>query len=328
MGKTELELCRYMIEQLSKTIDYHEVWVPIANLAVETDLTLGTVTFVPITSALLDAWQKRWTEQRPDDKEHINQYYSNLRKTHQGWTAGIVRVTAESRRAQEIAIADVDKALALLRFFSPANFSPQINCISAVLGRQLVRTETTFDIFDNALNKVDSRTDKSDTFPWLVNTKLIGRWKKELLPELSKLHTIDTSNQFHAVLSNALALYSKVSTAKEMADKLVYLFASVESILLKDSGEPIQYVAGDRMATLLGGTVDSKKQIISNFRSMYGKRSKLIHHAESVGLTNELSELMRNVWMTFFCTIKEMHSFSSSEEFLERLDDRKLRGSM
>lgn len=324
---TEADLCNFIVEHLSKTIGNHEIWVPLAGLAIETKFTFGTVTFVPITTDLVDTWQKEMIKNSPNNRDNIYQFCTNIRRKHKGWAAGIIHINAEYRRAQEIAVADVDRALALLRFFSPANMSPHINCIATVFGNQLIRSETTFKIVSNSLNAVNTRIIRNDLSPWLVSSEMIKQWQKEGLSELSSLHFTGSSTEFHSAIVNSLMLYSKVSVSKELPDKLVYLFSSVESILLKDSGEPIQYVVSERMATILGGSSRIKKRLIANFKKMYGKRSQLIHHAKSIELTKEVSQLMRDVWMTFFCIIKQMHLFRTKQEFLDEIDERKLGGS-
>ena len=57
-----------------------------------------------------------------------------------------------------------------------------------------------------------------------------------------------------------------------MADKLVYILASLESILLKNDSEPIQKNLGERMAFLIGPTVEARKTIIANVVETYARR--------------------------------------------------------
>lgn len=326
-GKSDEDLCKFLVEHLSKTIKDHEVWVPIASLSVQEEFMIGVVTFKQITQELLDAWQEKCLEGRLDQEKEIDLLFVKLRKKHQGYTAGMVHVTAEECRAREIAIEYVDKAVALLRFFSPASYTPEINCNCTPFGRHLIRTNTTWNVIDGSLGQSTSNALRSDMLQWFLGTEDIRLLEKHGLRKISSLHTVGEQSGFSATVANSLMLFSKVSLMKDLGDKLVYLFAAVESILLKNSGEPIQMTVSERMATILGGKAERKKEVIRNFKSMYGKRSDLVHHAKSVDLTDEMSVLMHNVWSTFHYIINEMHAFGSKSEFLDRVDDIKLGGS-
>ena len=55
----------------------------------------------------------------------------------------------------------------------------------------------------------------------------------------------------------------------EVADKLVFVLVSLESMLLKDSNEPITKNIGERMAFLIGQSMDERKAIIQNVDVAY-----------------------------------------------------------
>jgi hypothetical protein len=57
-------------------------------------------------------------------------------------------------------------------------------------------------------------------------------------------------------LHDALLLYSRNSTASETTDKLVFVLVSLESMLPKDANEPISKNIGERMAFLVGNSVE------------------------------------------------------------------------
>lgn len=72
----------------------------------------------------------------------------------------------------------------------------------------------------------------------------------------------------------------------------------LESLLLKDGNEPIQKSLGERMAVLVGRTVDERLAVIKNVTDTYRLRSQFIHHGQSIGIDDmqTLQTFMVNTW--------------------------------
>jgi len=60
-------------------------------------------------------------------------------------------------------------------------------------------------------------------------------------------------------------IYSRNSIATDISDKLLFVLVALESMLLKDSNEPLQKNIGERMAFLVGDSAQSRK-VIANHR--------------------------------------------------------------
>ena len=75
---------------------------------------------------------------------------------------------------------------------------------------------------------------------------------------------------------DALLIYSRNSVAITPADKLVYILVGLESVLIRNSNEPLGKNIGERMAFLVGDSVDSRKAVLANVDEIYKLRSSFI----------------------------------------------------
>jgi hypothetical protein len=75
---------------------------------------------------------------------------------------------------------------------------------------------------------------------------------------------------------DALLIYSRNSVAITPADKLVYILVGLESVLIRNSNEPLGKNIGERMRFLVGDSVDSRKAVLANVDEIYKLRSSFI----------------------------------------------------
>jgi hypothetical protein len=95
---------------------------------------------------------------------------------------------------------------------------------------------------------------------------------------------------------------------------------ALESMLLKDGGESVQQNVGERMAFLLGKSVDDRLALVSRFKKIYVLRSKFVHHGQSAMDMDLLSEFMFDCWRLFFHFVRLSTRLKSKAELMERLD--------
>jgi len=143
---------------------------------------------------------------------------------------------------------------------------------------------------------------------------------------LDLLHALSSSHKsdFRRQLYDALLLYSRNSIAPETADKLVFVLVSLESLLLKDSNEPITKNIGERMAFLIGESVEDRKAIIQNVDAAYRIRSKFIHHGNSVEDSEVIEHFFEYAWQCFHAMLHQIDNVATKLDLLEALENRKL----
>jgi hypothetical protein len=130
------------------------------------------------------------------------------------------------------------------------------------------------------------------------------------------------------MLLDALVLYSRSFLAKRIPDKLIYIFAAIESIFLKNSGELIQDSISLRMAYMHDVSVESRKSMIANIKSVYKLRSSFIHHGRRIDAKHlvVLEEFMRNAWLSVAALILLAPSGITRDGFFDYLENRRLGG--
>jgi hypothetical protein len=153
---------------------------------------------------------------------------------------------------------------------------------------------------------------------------------RHLLPNrLEALHRLASSREtteFKSDLYSAFQLHSRNSVATEVSHKIVFVVAAIESLLLKDSNEPIQKNLGERMAFLIGNSLQTRKEIIKNVDEFYRIRSEFIHHGKEVRVKGiaVVDKFFSNVWDVFDTLLTNADRFKTREELLAVLEDRKL----
>ncbi|MBA4371522.1 MAG: hypothetical protein C0402_01530 [Thermodesulfovibrio sp.] len=317
-------MTEYVVTKLEGEIREHELWFPVAFLHIQSEIRLGGVIFRSIKGEQINKWQQQWENQttNPEGKQHIAELFLRKRKQMQGLAVAIYQVTAEQERAFEIAFEESNKAISLLRLFTPANMFPEDVSYCLPLGSEHVSSYD-YLVFqeDKLITMPSGLWDKPR--PWLLNDEYISviRPTVDILSEL--LENGDRT-EFQNKVLDAVLMYSKNAIAKEPSDKVVYILVALESILLKNENEPIMQNIGERMAIFVGKSVEERRAIIANVKSLYGLRSAFLHHGHSIRDLEVLRHFMHSSCLFFQNLVLHVNSFSSKQDFINKIEDVKL----
>jgi hypothetical protein len=117
--------------------------MPLHRVYMERPITIVTVRLQTITKEMLDDVESRLREHAPPEAlTHVTARMESDRKKLQGTTAASIRVVAEPIRASELAREKAEQAVALLRFFSAANWHPLMRSYRTLLGDEALRINT------------------------------------------------------------------------------------------------------------------------------------------------------------------------------------------
>ena len=144
---------------------------------------------------------------------------------------------------------------------------------------------------------------------------------------LHRLHEMLVSNRrsdLEEAVLEAVLLYSRCTTAKEPTDKLVYILVGLESILLKDSNEPITQNLSDRIAFLVGRDLQQRRDIVQSTKKAYKLRSDFVHHGASIESLEILQKFMEIAWNVMLALIGSTRQLRTRQELIDHLDDRRL----
>ncbi len=325
-GNNQVELMEDVLPKLQSKVAELEIWVPIAQLRIEADVYIGKIVLRPMSEEVITQWLADLLK-LGENKEHevVTEFFDKkIKKKLQGWPAGVIKLTAEPIAAREIALQETERSLAMLKMFSVAALTPKTTCYSAAMGRENYETVTTLIFKNNLFSSYDQQTMAHGQDPWNLDKKFIDELNKIGLGVLSELLRKNKITEFQKSIFDSLTLYSHATGEKELTNKLIYLFAALEGILLKNESEPIQQNLGERIATLIGNDLKGKKDIIKNIKTTYGLRSRFLHHAYTIDDYSELEIFMYNAWRAINTIIANNERFATKEEFVTAIDDQKL----
>jgi hypothetical protein len=227
-----------------------------------------------------------------------------------------------TRKAVEVARERAETAVALLRFLSPANWTPKLRSYCALLGSENVRRQADLFLQDGSIATYHRGVlDSGDA--WALSNSYLANFPG-LVDRLSALSGERSRTSFQQNLFDALLIYSRNSVAIEPADKLVYILVALESMLLRNENEPIGKNIGERMAFLVGNSLEARKAVVSNAVETYRLRSSFIHHGHSIQDLDALSTFMLNAWTCFTVLLRNASRYQTRDQLITALEDRKM----
>ena len=302
-----------------EAIKEYEIWVPLFRVHASDSFSIGDVLFQKITPAVMDRFFTKPASTPVPEAARVR--LERLRSQLQNHLAACVKVTGEKKTAQAIARSKAEVAVALVRLLSPANWNLNFRSYCLPLGREQVEIPTELFVEGGEVHEISRETIERGPAFWDLDPD-----RARFPGLLDLLHSIarDHLRDFRRQLYDALLLYSRNSTASETTDKLVFVIVSLESMLLKDSNEPITKNIGERMAFLIENTVEERRAVIHNVDAAYRIRSKFIHHGESAEESGVIEQFCANVWKCFYSLLHQMDGFTTKTDLIEALENRKL----
>jgi hypothetical protein len=233
-----------------------------------------------------------------------------------------VKLRAEESKAREQAREMAENAAALLRFLSPANWTPRLRSYCVPLGSENVRRR--FELFMRGASLETYSTGVLDRETAWALTKTHMAFFPNVLERLHILAANQQRTAFQETLYGALLIYSRNSVAIAPADKLVYILVGLESVLIRNSNEPLGKNIGERVAFLVGDSLESRKAVVANVDEIYKLRSSFIHHGGSVEHVELLTTFMLNAWTCFSVFLQNADRYRTKADLISALDERKL----
>lgn len=320
----KIEFLDFALPQIWQSVTRQRIMVPIANLSVETDLAIGDVTFTSITREFFDKWREQKRDPESDEqREIVQRWFDERRKRFQGLAAASVEVTAEPAFAVTAAYEAADRATRLLRLFTGESLEPLAVSYLKPFGSEDRRSFTAWRISANTAPAEHSETLRPHPIPFELSDELKANLMELGLDALCRLAAKATPTTFEQSVTEALLLYSQSSVAEEVAEKLVLVFVALESLLLRDQNEGIQQNVGERMAFILGSASGERRSIAGLVKKAYRHRSEYIHHGHRPTEMEDIRRFFRYTWAFFVRVIKISGDFSTKEDFLDALEERK-----
>jgi hypothetical protein len=135
-------------------------------------------------------------------------------------------------------------------------------------------------------------------------------------------------SEFCVQLRTSILAYSKGVTLPDVADRLVYTFSALESLLLRDTSEIIKQNLAERIAFLINADQQQRRETVENVKAVYDTRSQYIHHRSTApGDEARLTKLIEDARQVFKVALQSADRFKSKQEFIDAIDRVKFSGS-
>ena len=325
MGVMNQDLTSFIIEQASAKISIKEVWLPIKFLQIEETFVVGRICFKTISKKMVEDLQAQCIKDLPEKEDSFREMFERHIRKFQGYAAATLLIEAEPNRANEICLEETRKALLLLRIFHPASFHPKVTTSYNIWGSELSDRAIVLLLEEGKFHSLNDRRLGKSSGIERIDKETVKVAMEAGLKILSDLLAVSkTLTPFQKTFLDAIFIYARSATAKDPADKLVYILVALESLFLRNNTEPIQQNLAERMAFLIEGTIESRRKLIKDVRDVYSIRSSFVHHGATIDDFETLGRFMWHAWRAITSMIPATITISTKDEFLDQLDNRKL----
>jgi hypothetical protein len=324
-GETQEPFTGYVLRECAALVKDTEVWIPLFHVYIQTELSVGKIRFKTLHREMLDAYLERVLNNLPQENQAaFRVQFDRTRSRFQGCAAATIALTGEPLRVEEIATEEAGYSIAALRLFHFANQTPCVRCYCTINGMENLSVVSTLEIRDGGIDQWRQGVRSSPDSMWVLSGEEIRKFQWAGLDALSRLLAKDERSPFENQLLDAMLLYSRNSLFDDPANRLVYILAALESVLLRDSNEPVEKNIGERLAFIVGITPEERIAIRDNVTEIYGTRSAFLHHGRALREMDSLELFMGYVWRAFFGLIHDVDKFRTKEDLIASLERRKM----
>jgi len=324
-GETKETASDFVLSKAQGEVGEYTIVMPLYHVLIQEPFELGKVTIRTLSREDIDRWIGRQIKHDPEHAEAITQAGEKWRTKHQGVAAAWITLTAEPKRAYEVARREAEDGLAMLQVFSIGTIVPGARCYWTLFGSERVEQYAYFALDTNEVKPLlgGSGYYRFRNSTASISSVLLAELKRRGLDIASGLLRMSKRNDFQEKLLEALLIYSRSAIQEEMSEKLLYILVALESFLIRDETEPIQQNLSERIAFTIGRNVVERQAIVKAVRKAYGLRSRFMHHGEEIDDVKAMEEFMAYAY-SFFETALHIDSVPTRKGFLDALEARKL----
>lgn len=319
-GQSSVGCVDFVLQRLENAAAEHGLLFPVSDLDVQSPLTLGSVTVSTFPESIFEE-----LEAEPKDGPPIEvrrKLSLSMRQEFQGRAVAETSVFAEPIRAQEIAGERVDLAIGVLRFFTPPGYTSRI----ARWGYAPCRTDRVFvtDRTGRFLRTSTAVVDPDGTT--VLSDQLRDIWLSIGLSEVRDILARASRTDFEEALLMGMVTFGRAALTPDLREKMIWYCAGLESILIRDSSEPILHNLSERLAMFAYDKVQHREVALKDVKEAYSLRSRFVHHGTEIDEVEAVSRFADHGQQVFRRIAKTAHRFSSKVEFIKHIDRMKLSG--
>jgi hypothetical protein len=308
----------FQLSSLQQNVRERNVWVVVADLEVEGELTLGKVTFKEVNSVLAEEITKP-VVQLNGASERLKE---DVSKHWQGRTAAVYMGFGDEGAVRSQAVENTERACALLRLLSPAINGPNQRSYlgPATLESQQPIERMLFDVGTPHLafkTGIKERHNNPCHFP-------LEKRDQQLKGPLGDFQGLlgEQRSQFGEHLLRSVIVFSRASLTSNPIEKLIFANAGLEAMLLAgNESSPIMKTVRRRLIGSLAGSKEVASDIRHHYSKAYKMRSKFLHH----GITNSQAKIVEKflcyACLYFLRVIRARSRWDSIHAHVKSLDE-------
>lgn len=343
-------------DNLKKSIKEWTIIVPIDNLKIEKKFTIGDVIFYPSDNnqnfdRIVDLFKevlKENTHYSNEQKEAlINDQLKVLRDSAKGSLVTFAEVKTKGiiEIAQNEAMNKIRMSLNIARLYNlPYDDSGRKYFgICGEVIRSNLRYIMRYESGKPSLRPIMERT--GFVLPFEFTEKRLQFMKENGYSDLEALFVAKKQTEFEKRLLTSIYWYGEAINTEihfdskdnlesnsdfthlqyfNLNQQFLKLMVALESVLLFNNDEPISNNISERSAFLLANCFKGRKKVKRVIKELYAKRSKIVHHGNSVLTPWDLHQLSWIVQNTIFNLIKlnktiPLNDKKDLQEYFEKL---------
>ena len=323
-GNTSEPFIEFALREASSQVGENEIWHPLYHVFIQSDLVVGKVVFKTLTPKMFGRWDQIPEGVPQEQRAAIHAAIGARRSKLQGCAAATIKLIAEPLRAEELSMQEAERSIACLRFFHPANLSPYIRSFCTTTGKENLSMTSALLVRDGQIVRSSEKLNTRSGTTWMIPDEEIREIRAVALDSLSRMLLGEKTSPFEQELLDAILVYSRNSLFDDPLNRLIYILSALESLLLRDKNEPIQKNLAERLAFIVGVTIEEREKVRDNATRVYGLRSEFLHHGKGTIQMEELESFMLNVWKAFVALIHNVDRFPTRQDLIVALERRKM----
>ena len=263
---------------LNRDISYQTILIPLDGILIEFPFQLGRVNFYYFTKSDIDIHLQHFPKDLPD----LEKYSEKFRKTYQGRVYTKFQYKAEKNFAQNLAFYHTDRALEILKLFNPAAFEIRTQCFLCRHGQITPPQWQAFHELPNGKLLLSDGIEYGHSYDFFVNMELLHHLHKSGFGIANQLLCKIGLTDLEQRCLEAISHFAHGVSSTFPQDRLLHALVAVESLLLRDTNEPIKGSLSYRVARLATSTIEDRRKAKQDFLKGYDLRSKFVHRRTSL----------------------------------------------
>ena len=315
----------YVLRALERETAEHRMLFPVSDLHVQSELTFGSVTVSTFPEGMIEELESR--ELDPASNAARTELCRSLRRDFQGASVAETCVFGEPIRAREIGRNRVEEVVGVLRFFAPGHLESGVTSRVSLWGCTPQRTDRVLfsDASKHFLSMSSTIVDSPRTLT--IDDSLRDILLEAGLSEVRDIISRDKRTDLEQALLTGIVTFGRAVLTSDNRERIIWYCAGLESMLLRNSSEPILQNLGDRLALFSYDTFDERKKAVKDIKNAYSLRSRFVHQGAEIGEGAIVTQFARHGLHFFSRVARSVSHFGTKKKLLDHIDDEKFSGS-